>query len=129
MSHEIIDLSEDSNIAEFYDLNTQDVWNLIGAVSDEDRQNIFKNIDTQMGGVLPVPIIHETHNKKWNATKKTLTFTLTNREFSNFFDANDTINSLFEQIYLEYILPISSNTIVQYILEHDTFDIPITSAT
>ena len=127
MSHDIIDLSEDSNIAEFYDLNTQDVWNLIGAVSDEDRQNIFKNIDTQMGGVLPVPIIQETHNKKWDATKKTLTFTLTNQEFSNFFDANDTINSLFEQIYLEYILPISSNTIVQYILEHDTFDIPITS--
>ena len=100
MSHEIIDLSEDSNIAEFYDLNTQDVWNLIGAVSDEDRQNIFNNIDTQMGGVLPVPIIQETHNKKWDATKKTLTFTLTNQEFSNFFDANDTINSLFEQIYL-----------------------------
>jgi hypothetical protein len=73
------------------------------------------------------PVIKETFNKKWNAMRRELRFSLANSEVNNFFDANDTINNLFEQIFVNYIEPIAEDKQVQYIIEHDTFDIPITS--
>ena len=129
---EITDSSENSNLPEIYDLNTQDVWDLFGIESSADRINLFESIeplvhDTQVGGSLPIPIIQEIYNKKWDAIKRTITFNLRNEEISNFFDANQSINSLFEQIYVDYIVPIAQDRIIQYILQHDTFDIPITS--
>lgn len=119
-----------------FDFNTQDVWDLLGVESVSDRQVFLENmslaeeplsLDGQIGGFLPAPRIQESYNKKWDATKKTLTFNLSNHEFRNFFEANEIIDSLFEQIYSNYIQPISSNNIIQYIIQHDSFDIPITS--
>ena len=83
----------------------------------------------QSGGVLLTmePTIKESYIKKWNAMRREITFTIPNREMSNFFDANDTINNLFEQIFSNYIEPIDADRQVQYIIDHDTFDIPITS--
>ena len=71
------------------------------------------------------PIIKETYNKKWNAIRRELRFTIVNRVVNNFFDANDSINTLFEQIFANYIEPIVSEKQVQYIIQHDTFDIPM----
>ena len=132
---------EDDQLAEQdftyqFDFNTQDVWDLIGVENDSDRLVFLENmsladepmsLDDQIGGFLPTLRIQESYNKKWDATKKTLTFNLSNHEFRNFFEANEIIDSLFEQIYSNYIQPINSNNIIQYIIQHDSFDIPITS--
>ena len=95
---------------------------------DYDLEDFF--LDSELGGgylIEVTPVIKETYNKKWNAMRRELRFTIANREVNNFFEANDSINNLFEQIFASYIAPIASDKQVQYIIEHDTFDIPITS--
>ncbi len=84
---------------------------------------------TQVGGnlILRTPEISEKANKRWNATQKIIKFCLTNAEMNNFFDANENIDLLFAKIFTEYIEPIPANNMVQYVIDHDTFDQPISS--
>jgi hypothetical protein len=68
------------------------------------------------------PVIKETFNKKWNAMRREIRFSIANSTVNNFFDANDTINNLFVQIFVNYIEPIAEDKLVQYIIEHDTLN-------
>ena len=76
-----------------------------------------------IGGLLytGTPQITEFLNQKWNATQKRIEFSIQNNEMSGFFEANNNINELFRQIYETYVEPISSNRIIQYVIDHDTF--------
>ena len=101
----------------------------VQGVFDITVENDTPSYSGQSGGVLLTlePTIKESYIKKWNAMRREITFKIPNREMSNFFDANETINNLFEQIFSNYIEPIDADRQVQYIIDHDTFDIPITS--
>ena len=122
------DLLAEQDFTYQFDFNTQDVWDLIGDENDSDRLVFLENmslaeepmsLDDQIGGFLPAPRIQESFAcptiRNGMQLKKTLTFNLANHEFRNFFEANEIIDSLFVQIYSNYIQPISSNNIIQYI--------------
>ena len=96
--------------------------NTSGLVSTESNRNL-----TGYGLLTSQPEVIEFTNQKWNATQKRITFSISNREMTSFFDANQSLDDLFQQIFNEHILVISSNYLVQYIINHDTFDRPISS--
>jgi hypothetical protein len=99
-------------------------------LEDLSRFDLDSFINNQIGGELFSlrPIINETYNKKWKCTEKTFTFSLNNKEFENFFEANREINSFFKHIYDEYILTINADHYVRYIIDHDSFARAINSA-
>ena len=82
-----------------------------------------------IGGLLytGTPQVTEFLNQKWNAAQKRIEFSIQNNEMSGFFEANNNINELFRQINETYVEPISSNRIIQYVIDHDTFERPIRS--
>ena len=91
-------------------------------------QNISRDSNL-FGGLLYAgePIVTEFKDIKWNVTQKSITFSIRNSELASFFDANENINELFRQIFENYIEPIEAKRYVQYIINHDTFDRPISS--
>ena len=102
------------------DLNNLQDFNLdfFDPFSAEDyNKNLFGGLNFSLK-----PEINETFNKKWNSSEKSISFTLKNIEFKNFFEANGQVKTFFEQIYNEYILPIKPNDFVRYVIEHDIFD-------
>jgi hypothetical protein len=98
-------------------------------VSDAELMMPPQN-ENHFGGLLYAgePVITEFTNKKWSANQKRIVFSIRNNEMSSFFDANENLDALFGQIFEQYIQVIPENTIVQYIINHDTFDRPISSS-
>jgi hypothetical protein len=83
----------------------------------------------QSGGRLydGVPHIRNFRNKKWKCNQKTIDYSLNNHEIENFFEANNLVDSFFQEIYDENIRDINQNYFVQYVLDHDSFKNPIRS--
>jgi len=99
-------------------------------LEDLSRFDLDIDFNNQLGGELSSlnPIINETFSKKWKCTEKTLKFSLNNKEYENFFEANKEINLFFKHIYEEYILPINADHYVRYVIDHDSFSRAINSA-
>jgi hypothetical protein len=81
------------------------------------------------GGILysGEPEITEITNKKWNVNQKRITFTLNNNEVSSFFEANESLDALFKQIFEKYVQNIDGSNFIEYVINHDKFDRPISS--
>jgi hypothetical protein len=74
-----------------------------------------------------IPHIRNFRNKKWKCNQKTIDYSLNNHEIENFFEANNLVDSFFQEIYDENIRDINQNYFVQYVLDHDSFKNPIRS--
>jgi hypothetical protein len=119
----LLETSPDLNFLE------NDLPGEIMRVSDAELMMPPQN-ENHFGGLLYAgePVITEFTNKKWSANQKRIVFSIRNNEMSSFFDANENLDALFGQIFEQYIQVIPENTIVQYIINHDTFDRPISSS-
>ncbi len=128
--NQILTESNINNNESLADLNNFNLDEIFSNLSDNN--NNFGNpinLDQSGGQVMfsEPPIINEFHNKKWNATQKRISFRLENNEMLNFFEANSQLDDFFQSIFDNYMLPIDENYFVQYIINHDIFDRPISS--
>jgi hypothetical protein len=147
-SKEIFDLLNAPSISENsldyserdFDYNTIDVDNINSSLSEINIEPYFDFDETNLNNLLVEtvnqdgcsfnvgsPVISEKFNTKWNATQKIIVFSIPNESVTDFFNGNDILEKMFEKIFQEYIMTIPADNMVQFILDHDILNNPISS--